>query len=113
MTRLTPPAVDQTLDLALEQVEPWLHDALRAWVDTGAHTYDHDGVPVVSDFLERYQGEYEDFEDFCQQWIDCNDYHQGWPEEAQRYFDFDRFVRDQRSCWTVADAPEGVFVYSL
>lgn len=33
----------------------------------------------------------------------------GWPEEAQRYFNWEAWTRDLKFEYTVADAPDGGF----
>lgn len=36
----------------------------------------------------------------------------GWPEDAQRYFNWDSWTRDLRHDYTVEDAPgDGVYVF--
>ncbi len=43
----------------------------------------------------------------AEDWADQTGLTAGWPEEAQRYFNWDSWTRDQRHDYTVVDADGG------
>ncbi|MGV9189039.1 antirestriction protein ArdA [Arcanobacterium canis] len=86
--------------------------ALLAWVETGCYVADADRLPCVSDFEDAYQGEWDTFDDYATQLAEDIGLTDGWPEEAERYFNWEAWTRDLRFDYTVADAPDGgVFVF--
>lgn len=86
--------------------------AFCAWIESGAYVEDGDGVPSVPAFWERYCGEWADFEDYATELVDDIGLMSGWPEQAQRYFDISRWIRDERQGYTVVDTPTtGVYVF--
>lgn len=71
-------------------------------------------LPSIPDFLERFCGHWPSFKDYAEQMADDVGLHQGWPEEAVRYFNWSSWVADQQHDYTVEDAPApdyGVFVF--
>lgn len=77
--------------------------ALLAWVESGC---------CVADFEDAYQGEWGSFDEYAEQLAEDIGLTDGWPEEAQRYFDWNAWTRDLGFDYTVADAPDGgVFVF--
>lgn len=90
--------------------EQW--PALLAWVETGCYIASGDTLPSASDFEERYCGCWESFADYATQLAEDIGLIDGWPEEAQRYFNWEAWTRDLKFDYTVADAPDGgVFIY--
>ena len=90
--------------------EQW--PALLAWVETGCYIACGDTLPSSSDFEERYCGCWDSFEDYATQLAEDIGLIDGWPEEAQRYFNWEAWTRDLKFDYTVADAPDGgVFIY--
>ena len=90
--------------------EQW--PALLAWVETGCYIASGDTLPSASDFEERYCGCWDSFEDYALQFAEDICLMEGWPEEAQRYFDWEAWTHDLKFDYTVADAPDGgVFIY--
>lgn len=95
-----------------EEVGETQWPALLAWVESGCYVADVDGLPCVSDFEDSYQGEWDSFDDYAAQLAEDIGLTDGWPEEAQRYFDWDSWTRDLAFDCTVADAPHGgVYVF--
>lgn len=97
---------------AFDEVGEALWPALLAWVETGCYVACGDTLPSTSDFRERYCGCWDSFEDYATQLAEDICLMEGWPEEAQRFFDWDAWIRDQEFDYTIADAPDdGVFIY--
>ncbi|GAA4746294.1 antirestriction protein ArdA [Gordonia alkaliphila] len=91
--------------------EQWL--ALCAWVRSGAYAAEGDSdFPVLSDFEERYAGEWESFRDFAFQFAEDTGLLQGVPEEVERYFHWDSWIRDLEVDYSVERAPgNGVYIF--
>ncbi|MDU5115246.1 MAG: antirestriction protein ArdA [Actinomyces sp.] len=86
--------------------------ALLAWVESGCYMADADGLPCVSDFEDAYQGEWDSFDDYAVQLAEDIGLTDGWPEDTQRYFNWDSWTRDLAFDYAVADASDGgVFVF--
>ena len=86
--------------------------ALLAWVETGYYIAAGDNLPSASDFEERYCGCWESFADYATQLAEDIGLIDGWPEEAQRYFNWAAWIHDLKFDYTVADAVDsGVFVF--
>ena len=87
--------------------------AVCAWVQSGCYTAEGTGdIPSLSDFEESYQGRWDSFREYAQQLADDIGLTDGWPDEAQRYFDWDAWTRDLAFDYTVADAPDGgIYVF--
>lgn len=89
--------------------------AVCAWVRSGSHVTEGRGdIPSISDFEERYCGQWESFKEYAEQLADDVGLHQGWPEDAVRYFNWASWVSDQSHDYTVVDAPApeyGVFIF--
>lgn len=96
-----------------QKVGPDLWPAVCAWVSSGCYTAEGTwDIPNLSDFEEAYQGQWDTFREYAEQLADDIRLTDGWPDEAQRYFNWDAWTRDQRFDYTVADAPDGgVFVF--
>lgn len=90
--------------------EQW--PALLAWIETGCYVACGDTLPSVSDFEERYCGCWDSFEDYAYQFAEDTCLMEDWPEEAQRYFNWEAWTRDLKFDYIVADAVDsGVFVF--
>lgn len=97
-----------------EEVGETQWDALLAWVESGCYVADSDDLPCVSDFEDAYQGEWDSFDDYATQLAKDIGLTDGWPEEVQRYFDWEAWIRDLKFDYTVADAPDGgVYVFRV
>ena len=98
-----------------EEAGPELWPAVCAWVRSGCHVAeDHGDIPSLGDFEERYCGRWESFRAYAEQLADDTGMMSGWPEEAQRYFDWAGWTRDLQFDYTVVDAPApeyGVFIF--
>ena len=87
-------------------------EELPAWYENCSPFLDVNGVPSASEFVEPNQSCWDSFREFVESWADdCGVFYQ-WPEDAVRYFDWDKYERDCRHDFTVVDAPcGGVFVF--
>lgn len=85
---------------------PHLWPALLAWVGSRCNVVDEHGVPAISDFCERYYGQWKSWRDFAAeervQIVDMS----GWDELAQCYFNYDSFFNDLWFDYSCADASE-------
>lgn len=86
---------------------------LLAWVESGCYVAEGTGDrPSLPDFEEAYQGEGDSFADYAAQLAEDIGLTDGWPEEAQRYFDWEAWTRDLKFDYTIAAAPDGgVFIF--
>lgn len=95
-----------------EEVGEALWPALFAWVESGNYTSVGNCLASTLDFEERYCGQWEGFDDFAAQLAEDTGLMDGWPEEAQRYFNWESWTRDLLFDHTVIPAPDGgVFVF--
>lgn len=95
-----------------DEVGETLWPALLAWVEIGCYIVDADDLPSVSDFEDAYQGEWDSFDDYAAQLAEDIGLTDDWPEEAQRYFDWEAWTRDLKFDYAVADALDGgVYVF--
>lgn len=96
-----------------DEADPEQWPAICAWVKSGCYTAEGTGdIPSLPDFEETYQGLWGSFREYAEQLADDIGLTDGWPEEAQRYFDWDAWTRDLAFDYTVMDAPDGgVFVF--
>lgn len=95
------------------EVGPEHWPALCAWVRSGAYVAEGTGeIPCLSDFEERYCGRWDDFRAYAEHLADDTGMFDTWPEQAQRYFDWDGWTRDLAFDYTVVAAPTGgVYVF--
>ena len=110
-------------EMSPHEAQPWadayneldsdhLWPAYCAWVDSGSYTEDSNGVGSVSDFLEAYQGQWDSFRDFADDFVESTGMLRDATEDLVKYFDYDRFERDLKYDYTVQDAPDsGVYVF--
>lgn len=94
----------------LEEVDEWQRDAFIAWVGTGSHEEDGDGLPSISTFEDRYCGEWKNEEDYAQEFYDSTG---DLPEEHPlcAYIDWERVARDMFMDYYTANAPGGIYVF--
>ncbi|MGO3330743.1 antirestriction protein ArdA [Brevibacterium aurantiacum] len=95
---------------------PHLWPALWAWVAAGMYTEDSRGIPCIPDFLEAYGGHWNTWEDFAYDFIDQTIDMSSWDETAQRYFNYNSFVRDLKYDYTVEESGRfsgepGVYIF--
>lgn len=96
----------------IADVPEWQRAAFLAWVHTDAHVVDADDLPVISDFEERYCGEWVDFRDFADHLVDETGILDGASDEARRYFDCDSFADDLIHDYTAATCDDGgVYIF--
>ena len=96
----------------LAEVDEHLRPALCAWVESGDYVAEGTGdLPSISDFEERYCGEWESFAEYAGATRGLG-LLTGVPEEIARYFDWRAWSRDLAFDYSTYDDPEGgVFVF--
>ena len=89
--------------------------ALHAWVTSGDYVAEGTGdLPSLSDFEERYAGQWDSFEDYAHGLADDIDLLTDVPEEIVRYFDWNAWTRDLAFDHTFEPTPAGgVFVFRV
>lgn len=107
------PLVAAAWGRCLAEVDPHLRPALCAWVDSGDYVSECSGdLPSVSDFEDRYCGQWEDFSDYAHELAEETGLLEGIPVHVSQYFDWDSWCRDLACDYVTADAPSGsVFVF--
>jgi antirestriction protein len=103
-------------EVYLDLDAPHLWSALCAWVAAGMYTEDSRGIPCIPDFLEAYGGHWNTWEDFAYDLIDQTIDMSSWDETAQRYFNYNSFVRDLKYDYTVEESGRfsgepGVYIF--
>lgn len=88
-----------------------LWPGLCAWVETGSYVTGGDGMPSYAHFEDAYAGIWQSFDEYADDLAEQLDLMDGWPEEARRYFDRARWVRDVRQDHTVVAFAGGVHVF--
>ena len=68
-------------------------------------------LPEIADFQEAYRGEFAEFGDYIYELEQGSGLMDGWPEIAQRHFDWDGYAEECEQDYLLADAPGGVFVF--
>lgn len=87
-------------------------DAILAWVESGCHVVDADGLPCASDFVDRFCGSWDSEQSYAAHLADELGIWDEVPEHLHSYFDLDVWWRDARLDYTVADASDGgVFIF--
>lgn len=87
-----------------------LQPAYFAWIKSCDYT-DPD-EPCIDDFLERYCGEWDSFEEYAHQLVDEIGLLIDVPEEVSRYFHWESWTRDLAHDYQTESAPGGgVFVF--
>lgn len=99
-----------------EEAGPEQWPAVCSWMESGAYVAEGVGdIPSLSDFWDRFCGHWNSFREYAEDLADQTGLTAGWPEEAQRYFDWDAWVRDLKFGFSVVDAPSdqgyGVYVF--
>lgn len=95
----------------LESVAEHQRLAFRAWAASGNHVEGGDGLPSVSDFEERYCGEWSSFDDYARQHGDDMALLKDVPDDLVGYFDWAAWTRDLRFDYSVIEAASGVYVF--
>lgn len=97
----------------LDEVPDHQRRALSAWVESGDYVAQGDGdLPSVSDFAERFAGEWESFDDYAHDLAESTGLLNDAPEELARYFNWRSWISDLAMEYTTADAPNGgVYVF--
>ncbi len=93
--------------------EQW--PALCAWVRSGSYVAEGDtDYPVISDFEERYAGNWEDFKTYAFHLAEDIGLFDGIDDDhvAVRYFDWDSWIRDLAFDFSVErDGNGGVYIF--
>ena len=97
------------------EVDPEHWPALCAWVESGDYVAEGTGdLPSISDFEERYCGEWESFEDYACELADAIGLLADVPEGIARYFDWRAWTRDLAFDYSTYDDPDGgVYVFRV
>lgn len=98
---------------ALNEVEEHPRPALIAWAASGDYvTEGRSDLPCIPEFVDRYCGEWSDFDDYARGLADDTGLLDGVPEGIAKYFDWDDWTRDLAFDCTTADNPDGgVYVF--
>ena len=97
----------------LNEVPDHMRRALCAWVASGDYVAQGDSdLPSISDFDERFAGEWESFDEYAHDYADSVGLLTEAPEELARYFHWKSWISDLSFDYTVVDAPNGgVYVF--
>ena len=100
---------------AIDEVSECERPALIAWVESGDYIAEgNTDLPSISDFKERYCGEWDTFREYAEQLADDIGLLADVPEEIARYFDWSAWTRDLAFDYETYDDPEGgVFVFRV
>lgn len=86
--------------------------ALLAWVNSGCYVADSDGLPVTSEFEDRFCGSWESERVYVDHAAEEVNVWDEIPEHLHSYFDLDKWWRDKRHGYVIEDDGEGgVFVF--
>ena len=86
--------------------------ALLAWVNSGCYVADSDGLPVTSEFEDRFCGSWESERVYVDHAAEEVNVWDEIPEHLHSYFDLDKWWRDERHGYVIEDDGEGgVFVF--
>ena len=97
----------------MDEVDEWQRGALVAWVRSGDYIAEGRGdLPSLSDFEERYAGEWGTFREYAESLADDIGLLSDAPETLATYFDWDAWTRDLAYDYTTEPAPNGgVYVF--
>ncbi|MFT4189134.1 MAG: antirestriction protein ArdA [Aeromicrobium sp.] len=110
-TEMSPAEAQRQAEL-LAQVDGHLRQAFRAFVALGDYAADGDGLPDVSEFEDRYCGEWPSFRDYSDELVDDTGMLREIPESVVRYFDYAGFARDLEMEHSTAPTSDfGVYVF--
>lgn len=108
---MSPHRAKQWADL-IEEVGEDNAQALGAWVRSGECVVDGDDLPTAEDFLERYAGEWDSWDEYVEYAASEMDILDKMPEHLTPYFDFKKWGRDLAYDYVVVDArPYGVHIF--
>lgn len=82
-------------------------DAFAAWWASGDHVEDSVGLPVASDFEERFCGTWGSFRGYAEHLADETGLLNEAPDEVARYFDWAGWIRDLAFDYTTLPAADG------
>lgn len=92
----------------LVEVDEWQRDALIAWVRSGDYVAEgQTDLPSLSDFEERYAGEWNSFREYAENLADEIGLMAGVPDEIAGYFNWDAWTRDVAFDYTTCSASGG------
>lgn len=107
------PMVAQDWGDAYEEAGTTLWPAVMAWAESGCHaTVGDSDIPSIANFMERYCGEWSDFDEFAAEQLDQSGLLADVHEDIIRYFDVQAWTRDLAHDYTVERSPNwGVYVF--
>lgn len=68
-------------------------------------------LPEVEDFRDAYKGEFSEFVDYVYELEQDSGLMDGWPEIAQRHFDWDGYAEELEQDYLVVDSPGGYHIF--
>ena len=95
----------------LASLDPALHDALRAWIETGMEITDENGLPDLDVLHTVYQGEFDDMQDFAQWYAANTGFLDGIPIEVTRYFNWDLYANDLEKQFITAEVEDRLAIH--
>lgn len=108
---MSPPEATQW-GIALTSVRDEERQALNAWVRDGDYVSEgQSDLPSISDFEERYCGQWDSFEDYAHHFADEIGLLAGVTAEIARYFDWNSWSRDLAYDYSICQADTGVYVF--
>ncbi|MCD2143710.1 antirestriction protein ArdA [Gordonia paraffinivorans] len=92
--------------------DPSLWPALCAWVRSGDHVEDGDGLPSIPDFTERYAGTWDSFLDYAEHLAEDCETFSSVPEDLRRFIDMAAWAAEIEADYTTENAPGGaVYIF--
>ena len=83
-----------------------------SWIDSGRYVEDGEGLPSVVDFEDAYRGTWDSFRDYLEDDADNTGLFVGASGTLEKYFDWEKWERNERHGYTLCEAPVGgVFVF--
>ena len=68
-------------------------------------------LPEIADFRDAYKGEFSEFVDYVYELEQGSGLMDGWPEIAQRHFDWDGYAEELEQDYLVVDSPGGYHIF--
>ncbi|MBF6271294.1 antirestriction protein ArdA [Nocardia farcinica] len=92
--------------------DPSLWPALCAWVRSGDHVEDGDGMPSLGDFEERFCGTWDSFLDYAIDLAEETGVFAQVPEDLRRFIDMAAWAAEIEADYVTENAPGGgVYIF--